>query len=287
VVPPVLLILLFLGLVIAAYRDIRKREVPDTVSYGLMALGLLGGLCIALLESNPALFLDHLFGLLLGATIGVVMYYGRQWGGGDAKLVMGVGAVLGFLPDNLLFLGFLLLLIVCGALYGVAVTLWLALVRHRKRFLLAFRAIIRTPMVHRARIMLVLTGVACVIALLFVPPELRIVIGFLLIGVYLLTYAWIFSRAVEESIFIKEYPVGRLTEGDWIAQDVRVRGRVIVKKNIPGITLRQIARLRRLKVKRVWVKEGIAFVPAFLLAFLAMVLLLSTLGPSWIVALLP
>ena len=64
----------------------------------------------------------------------------------------------------------------------------------------------------------------------------------------------------------------RLTEGDWIAKDVMVgRKRITGPKDL-GVTRAQIRLLKKLhregKVKKVLLKVGIPFMPAFLIAFI-------------------
>jgi Flp pilus assembly protein protease CpaA len=260
-------------LLIASWRDLKTREVPDTLSYGLILLGILGGLALAVLHKDIWIFTNHLVGFAAGCIIGTIMYYGRQWGGGDAKLMMGMGAVLGLSFQNMQLAVFVVLLALCGALWGVLALLHLAFVQHRRKFLPAFKEYIRRPAVHRLRITLVVTGILIVIALFFVNVQLRIILGFALIAIYLLLYSWIFSRVVETSILTKTYPVSKLTEGDWITHEVRVGKHVIVPEGSTGVTLEQISKLKKAKVKEVIVKEGIAFVPAFLLAFAVLLVL--------------
>jgi prepilin signal peptidase PulO-like enzyme (type II secretory pathway) len=89
----------------------------------------------------------------------------------------------------------------------------------------------------------------------------------LIVLVFFVFYLWIFTKVVEESSMIKEIPVGKLTEGDWILKDVVVRGKKICGPKDLGISLEQISELKKLKVKRVLVKEGLPFVPSFLVAF--------------------
>jgi Flp pilus assembly protein protease CpaA len=284
VVPIIFLILLFVALLIATYRDMRTREVPDTLTYGLIVLGLLGGLIGALLLQDLNFFLEHLYGFLIGAGIGVLMFYARQWGGGDAKLIMGVGAILGFSFQNWQLLEFVILLIFCGAIYGVGYTAYLAII-NRKAFMKEFVAFRRTKFIHRLLVGLVSTGFVCVVLVFFVPMDVKITLAFFILGLYILTYAWICTRVIERSVMLKEYPVGKLTEGDWIVEEVKIRGKVLVAAKNTGVTLEQIAALKRAKVKKVMVKEGIPFVPGFLLAFIVLVILQMTLGDQRILAL--
>jgi len=283
VTPPIFLIFLFIALLIAAYRDVKTREVPDSLNYCLIVIGLLGSLIIALENSDLSFFLEHLAGFGIGFAVGMAMFYGRQWGGGDAKLIMGVGAILGFSYANLQLPEFLILLVLCGALYGVLFTLYLALVKHRRTFLPAFKQHLRTPIVHRLRITLVCSVLVLLAVAIFVSWPARVIIGFLMVSLYLLVYSWIFMNAVERNILIREYPVGKLTEGDWVAQEVKVGKNVIITAKNTGITLEQIAQIRKSKIKKVIVKEGIAFVPSFFLAFIVLLLLHAIFGSGWLV----
>ena len=58
-----------------------------------------------------------------------------------------------------------------------------------------------------------------------------------------------------------------LTEGDWLAEDVRISKRTI-KANFEGLSKKEISFLMKHK-KSVKVKYGLPFVPVFLIAFLA------------------
>jgi prepilin signal peptidase PulO-like enzyme (type II secretory pathway) len=63
-----------------------------------------------------------------------------------------------------------------------------------------------------------------------------------------------------------------LVEGDWLVEDVVVNGKKIVKKGGIGVTKKDVALLQDLHKKgivdKVTVKDGIPFVPTFLIAFI-------------------
>jgi hypothetical protein len=75
-------------------------------------------------------------------------------------------------------------------------------------------------------------------------------------------------KAVELSCMYKRVKPAVLTEGDWIANDVKVKGKRICGPKDLGIEKKQIKQLIKAKVKSVVIKVGIPFVPSFLLAFL-------------------
>ena len=69
----------------------------------------------------------------------------------------------------------------------------------------------------------------------------------------------------------------KLTEGDWIVNDVLVGGKRICGPKDLGISLEQIGHLIKLKhkkkIKKVLIKEGIPFIPAFFLGFIVTLIL--------------
>ena len=63
-----------------------------------------------------------------------------------------------------------------------------------------------------------------------------------------------------------------LTEGDWIAEEIKVGKKYICGPKDLGIELAQIKKLiaykKKGKIKKVLIKVGIPFVPSFLIAFI-------------------
>jgi len=72
---------------------------------------------------------------------------------------------------------------------------------------------------------------------------------------------------------LKQLSPERLTEGDWIAKDVIIAGKRIAGPKDLGVSKKQISLLQKLKRQRklntVLVKQGVPFVPSFLLAYIA------------------
>ncbi len=268
----ILTTLLLVGLGIASWRDLKEREVPDLISLGLLAVGILSAVAIAIVERNPFLIVPSVVGALAGWLIGIALYYARQWGGGDAKLLAGVGAVLGLWAPDYRLISFLALLAIMGALYGIVWCAWL-IMRHRKAFKKSFVEKLRTPTVHRMRLALVGFGIFAVIGIFAAPWPWPLVIAIALGGAYLMVYGRILSKTLEEIALVKELPVSKLEEGDWLAKDVKVKNRTILAARTTGLSKEDIAKLKRASIKNVVVREGVPFVPPFLLALIALLLL--------------
>ena len=60
----------------------------------------------------------------------------------------------------------------------------------------------------------------------------------------------------------------KLTEGDWVVKDIKIKGKLIYSSKSLGIEKNQIAQLIKSKIKKVLIKEGLPFVPSFLIGTL-------------------
>ena len=65
---------------------------------------------------------------------------------------------------------------------------------------------------------------------------------------------------------IKEINTNKLTEGDWIYKPVYYKNRLLISRKNPGITKKDIILLKKYKIRNVIIKEGVPFVPAFLIS---------------------
>lgn len=261
-------------LLLASITDIKKKEVPDWLSIGGIAAGLGMTLIRSLVGWNAWFFLYSLFGVGIGAAIGFGLFYSRQWGGGDAKLLMAVGAFLGFeLSSNSRLISFILLLGAVGCVYGACWSVFLA-VKHRKRFAKHWKSLLGGGAFRLLRTAFICAGCfGAVLSLLFLEDALLksgLAAMFMLCA--MLPYLWAFAKAVELSAMFKRISPTKLGEGDWIAQDIVWRGRKICSRFDYGLTKKQLSILLRMyrlgKLKRILIKEGFPFVPAFLIAFI-------------------
>ncbi|MBI3050857.1 prepilin peptidase [Candidatus Woesearchaeota archaeon] len=265
----------------ASYTDLRTREVPDWLNYSAAALGIAAAAVYSVLSHSIWPLLYSAAGLLIFFGIGCIMFYAGQWGGGDSKLLIALGSLLGlqfglafpFIRLEQPLVSFWINLLFVGVAYAMLWSIIIA-VRNRQRFAKQFLA--QAAELKMLRTTIILLPLATIIVFLAVRDyALRTAaIGtglILLFGFYI----WMFAKAVEKSSMLKYVEPEKLTEGDWIARDVLVGKRRICGPKDLGIEKRQIAELIRLRqqgrVKKVLVKEGIPFVPAFLLAFLVTV----------------
>jgi len=282
------IILTFVALLISTITDLKKREVPDYISYGLIFIAFAIAVIYSIINWEYIYLAQSVMGLIVGIIIAYTMFYLGQWGGGDSKLIMGIGAIMGFNIFNLFNINifgennFWLLIMLAniiffGAAYGLAWSIVLA-IKNRKVFIKSLDSWIHKREILMAR-RIIMAAVIIILIILFtiVPQEYRILLLSFTAILYITFYVWIFVKIIEETCMIKDIPVGRLTEGDWIYKEVRVGKKYITGPKDLGVSREQITELKRYcakgKIKTVTIKEGIPFIPAFLLAFVATVII--------------
>lgn len=268
---PVLIILILLT---ASYTDLKTKEVPDWLSYGFIAAAI-GVRGIYSLQEGWQVIVSGLLGLAVFYLLALLFYYTHQWGGGDSKLLMGMGAAVGitypFTASSFSLLWFFFLLLFAGALYGLT---WLCVIAVRRRNCLVPE--LRSQLGNHKHIHLGIGfGSMLFLGAGFLVNSLLLVVT-LLISLY---YLIIFLVAVQQCCFTVEKDTALLTEGDWLAEDVLVKGRKILKKKT--LSRNDIEKLHQHKISSVTIKEGVPFVPSFLIAYL-----LLLFGKEWMLGLL-
>lgn len=277
-------IFVLFALLFGSFVDLRIREVPDILSYGLVILGILIGILRSITYGDLSFIVYSLAGFVLCLIIGNLMYYAGQWGGGDAKILMGIGAMIGLnvfnfsLSESFLVL-FLINIIIFGAVYGIFWVFFLSF-RNWKEFKKEFEKARRTKFSIWIRFIFIVLFIAAIILIFStgIPAIFKIVIVIFIFFSYLLYYFGIYSSVVQKVCMVKSVNVTALTEGDWLSKDVKINGKVILKSSKTGISSEDISKLKKNKIKEVIIKEGIPFVPSFLIAYL-----LTIIAGSWII----
>ncbi len=264
------------ALLIASFCDIKTREVPDWLSYSLIIFAVGSALLLGVYHGYPHLIVNSLVGLVIGLVIALAMFYTGQWGGGDSKLIIGLSALIGFsIPElgtgvPLLVIFFVNILFV-GAIYGLLFSLVKALTCFKK-FRPAIEKSLRRKEVIIARIALLVIGVVAFIFFLATQSMEAVLVFALAMALFVFFYLWAFVSVVEKTCMIKQVKVKELTEGDWIINPiVKKKGkkeRMVLKPTKTGVTLKQIALLKKNNIRKVTIKVGVPFIPSFLVAYI-------------------
>jgi Flp pilus assembly protein protease CpaA len=266
----IILIIVLIALLIGTYTDFRVREVPDWLNYGLMFIGFGLRIIFSVVYHDADFIIQGLLGFGAFFLIALVMFYAGQWGGGDSKMVMGLGALLGLqLSIDSFLIGFMINIVIFGALFGMLFSFYLVAV-NLKPFLAEFSK--KFGERKREKWVVWLAALAILIVSVFVPYYIRVPVVVLAGMILLSFYVFVYLKAVEQAAMIKWVEPERLTEGDWVVEDVVVGKKRICGPKDLGLEMAQIKRLialkRQGKVKKILIKYGIPFVPSFLMAFI-------------------
>ncbi len=272
------LIALFIG----SLTDLKTREVPDWLNYALIISGAALNLLFSVIYSTYSFIISSMIGLAAFLCIAYAMFYTGQWGGGDSKMLIGLGAMLGisasFKPQFLLL--FFINVLFVGAIYGLLWSVFLAF-KNKQKFYREFAGVLSEKKVVKVKklmpIVIVLLFILLFLANFIAAKKffsmkiflaMYLSLAFLLIATF---YLWIFAKAIEKSCMYRLVEPGKLTEGDWIVNDVYAGKQYICGPKDLGIGKSQIRKLtqfyRQRKVNKILIKEGIPFVPSFLAAF--------------------
>ena len=259
-----LIFLALIWLVVASISDLRKREVPNWLNFSLVAFALSFRAFYSILNEEPRFFIFGLFGFFLFFILAHLFYYSRIFAGGDAKLLMGLGAVLPLpttIQENFFIISlFIFLFLLLGSFYGLIYSSVLAL-KNRKKFAEEFKKQIKLK---RTLINFGLLFFLISLILVFYLNEMILLFFpaiFLLFPLLL-----IYGKAVEESCMVKKIWGREATVGDWLYEEIKI-GRKKFKPSWEGLNEREVKILRKYK-KKIKIKVGIPFVPVFLFAFL-------------------
>ncbi len=266
----------FTALLIGSITDLKTREVPDWVNYGLILSGVGLNLLFSAIYSNPSFIINSLVGLAIFFGIAYIMFYAGQWGGGDSKMIMGLGAMLGIdvsFKTQQFLVGFFVNALLVGAAYGLLWSVFLVLKNKKKFSREAKKELSQKKAVKYKKVILAVL-VLLLISVFFVEfGYLRILILSSALLILTTFYLWIFAKAIEKSCMHKLVEPARLTEGDWIVNEIFVNKQYICGPKDLGISKSQIKKLvglyKKGKVRKVLIKEGIPFVPSFFIAFAA------------------
>ena len=248
----------------ASVYDLKTREVPNWLTFSLIAGALAYRCFFALEKGESGFFWWGVVGLLVFVVIAHLFYYGKIFAGGDAKLLMGTGVALPYANGEMLLywgIAFVLFLMFAGAVYSIFYSVFLAIPRWGK-----LKKIWRMELIE-AKLVWLVCAVLFMGSIFLQPGKLILIGGSIFLLILPILYSYL--RAIERVCMIRNVRVKDLLEGDWLARDVRV-GKKVISASIHGLTQSEIELLRKLK-KKVFIRDGVPFVPAFLFAYALMV----------------
>lgn len=254
-----LFVLYLIGILFAVFQDFKRREIDDWLNLFLFFSGVSFLFFSGVIVFNHVVIVEFGFFVFVACMLSLILYHSRFFSGGDAKLFFAITplffSIIFFdaLSNVLIFIACLVLsgcvysLIYSGVFFirDFKYTRKVFLLEVRKRYAKVFLLF---------GIILLFFGIADTIFLFF---------GFF---VLLFIFLMVFAKSLESVSMKKVLSTHNLREGDWLFYDLRVGGRTF-KKNWEGLTEEDVSFLKRFN-RRVVVKDGIPYAPAFFIALL-------------------
>ena len=267
-----------LGTGLAGWQDLKTSGVEDKYPVFIGVSGILIHLINSYLTGVwSGLYHSVIVGLAFLA-FGYVMYFVRQWGEADVLILGAIGflipAPLSLFAINMPFYYyaavFLATVFIVGGVYSVIYSLVLAL--RTPGFAAKFSKVLNSYSSCFLNLSVVLFVIS-VFAIRYVQDNfyalddilLRqtvIIYVFFVIGFFLVA----FSKTIDSFVFRQEVDTSDLCDGDVLAEKIdtddsyyskRLSGKFFV-----GLDMKDIEFIRKAR-KKVWIKEGIPFVPTF------------------------
>ncbi len=249
---------------LASAFDIKSREVPDFISYVFLVGAILLILILAIYEDSLQVleFIPLSFALLFGFAY--LMYRLGQWGGGDAKLMLGFSFLFTniSLNSSLSFVNLFINMLLFGGFYGLFAILALGVIKHKE---------MKKRMKIYDYVLLVAGAIAIILVYFLIVYPLNILISLMVLLLVVIRYIYIVSM----ELMYRDISVSKLTEGDWLADDVIKDGKIVIRRTNIGLTAEDINKLKSEEVKQVKVKIGLPFIPGILLGAIVTIFFLN------------
>jgi len=263
-----LIVLALIWIIFATVQDLKKKEIANWLNFSLVIFALGFRFFYSLFSGTSAgfqgnFFYQGLIGLAIFFVLGNVLYYGKMFAGGDAKLMIALGPILGFsesLFTNIkIFVIFLFLFLFLGSIYGLIISLVFGL-KNFKAFKKEFLKIL-----NKSRWIIYSISI---IGLFFMVSGFKNILFFIMgIIIFIFPLLFVYAKAVDESCMIKKVKSKELQEGDWLYKDLKI-GKRIIKANWDGLNKEDIRDIKK-KYKMILIRQGVPFTPVFLVSFLA------------------
>lgn len=262
-----------LFLILGSYFDLMTAEIPDVITVGLTFIILIISLVYSALVWDFSFFISSASIGILYFILGYILFYLGEWGGGDVKLISGVGCSIGFLgainylKESILpyYIDYLINMAIVSAPYLIIYALILGLMKPSvfNRFYKTMRNIVSI-------FVIIISFIPSISALLLNLKSIALI--YLLIPA--LVILSIYLKAVEKEALQKRINVSELQVGDVLAEDLIVNGeKIFSSRNISGLERKDIERIKTLSKEgkiptEITIKWGVKFSPIFLFAFL-------------------
>lgn len=249
-------------------QDIKTKEIANWLSFSLIIFALGFRFFYSLFQGQDfSFFYNGIIGLGIFFAIGNILYYGRVFAGGDAKLMIALGAIIPYSPKLFsnfqVFFNFLVIFLFVGFIY-VLISSSVLCIRNFK----SFRKEFSKQLKRNKKLMFALVFFSIILLILGFLEKMFFILGVL---IFFSSYLYLYSKAIDEACMVKKIKSKDLREGDWLYSDLKL-GRKKLKAKWEGVNRKDINQIVK-RYKEVKIRQGIAFSPVFLVGFVIFVVL--------------
>ncbi|MEK6919200.1 MAG: prepilin peptidase [Nanoarchaeota archaeon] len=269
-----LIIIGFLWVITATIFDIKTKEVPNWLNFTLIIVTITYRLLYSITTNNYGIVISGIIGLITFTIIANLLYYAKAFGGGDAKLLIALGGVLWLSTDWKTSLAyatiFIMSLLIIGFIYGITMSI-IILARSKKETKKSFMKFLKKQTKNNKNL-LIITALLVIIAAITSIYYKSIAGLTITIILALLPILLIYSKTVEKTLLTKKILTKELRPGDWLEKDIKIGRSQIIKAKFDGVTKEEIKIIKK-NLEYVSIKDGIPFVPAFLITYTTTIIL--------------
>lgn len=275
-----LIVLGIIWIVFAVVQDLRKREIANWLNFSLIIFAMAYRLSYSVFSGDYGFVLAGLFGLILFFLLANLFYYTRLFAGGDAKLMIALGALIpftdSFYTNTLIFIIFLVALLFGGLIYSLFYSFGLAAI-NGKEFIKDFKKQFFKN--EKYAYFGIAGGFLLIILALIINQLTAILLGVLVI---IIPFVYFYTKAIETSCMVAYIDPKNLTVGDWLVDEIKLpRIKKKIKPYWEGLSEEDLHLIKKYYKKKVLIKQGIPFSPSFLIAFLVLSYIKYFGGSNW------
>ncbi|MBS3075403.1 prepilin peptidase [Candidatus Pacearchaeota archaeon] len=265
-----LIVIAVIWIIGSVMQDLKRREVDNLWNFLLIGIAIAYRLIVSFYNNDYWFVLNGLLGFVIFLGLGNLFYYSRLFAGGDAKLLIALGTILPFSYDwivNLKIFGiFLTASFVGGSVYSLIWTFCL-MANNFGKFKKDFSRNLK-----KYKKLFLVSLIFCILWIIFVFIISEIFLLLIALIILLFPVLFVFAKSIEEGSMIKSVSPSEVTEGDWICRNIIVNGKKI-KANWEGVSKEELKLIKNSYKKKILIKYGIPFTPAFLIGFLILLLM--------------
>ena len=240
---------------IASYQDLKTTEISDKLLYLFIIVSIIINTLAYILSRDIEFLTNSIINGMILSLIGALMYFTGQWGAGDSFLLAGIG-FLNPLNQNVVFaLEYFFLLAISGMVYVILYSFIIFAKNKEARKNVEIEFNKRSKVIGSISLLLL----ASISAFILTNSEELILISNIIFVVLILSISFVYLKGIENSMVKKVR-----------TKDVKVGDVLKESKRWVGIDEKMLKKLRKSR-KFVYIKEGVRFAPAFLIAFVLLI----------------